>query len=80
MGNSIRTSSWRYTIWLSWDGPKQQADWSRMAGSELYNMSCSIDSFDSEFENLAEHSCCQAGAQRLRQRLHAAWLTWQSTS
>ena len=37
MGYSIRTSAWRLTTWLQWDGAELQANWSAINGTELYN-------------------------------------------
>ncbi len=36
MGYTVRVHRYRYTIWLVWDGHAQQADWSQVAGRELY--------------------------------------------
>ena len=38
MGRSIRTSEWRYTRWMRWNGTSLEADWSEdgLLGEELY--------------------------------------------
>lgn len=37
MGYSMRTPEFRYTEWAKWDGKTQTADWTRLAGRELYD-------------------------------------------
>ena len=37
MGYSMRTSEWRYTEWVRWDGDTLSPDWTVKAGVELYD-------------------------------------------
>merc|ERR1712039_802705 len=57
MGYSIRTSEWRYTEWVAWNGTTLRPIWNTVAGRELYdhrNESAYPTDFDArENENVA---------------------------
>ena len=36
MGYSIRTSAWRYTEWVEWDGVQLRPMWAKLNATELY--------------------------------------------
>eukprot|EP01043_Picozoa_sp_COSAG02_P020772 COSAG02_NODE_1032_length_15073_cov_6.097970_10_plen_288_part_00 len=79
MGYTVRVYEYRFTIWLVWDGRIQQADWSKVAGRELYVYNTTQGhglSFDAEAENvvsLPEHAHT---VRTLHSQLHAAWASW----
>jgi len=52
MGYSVRTSDFRYTVWLYWDGAKLQGDFTRdPIGVELYDHAADVESDFDAFEN-----------------------------
>ena len=57
MGFSVRTASWRFTIWLPWDASTSRADWSLSAVNaapiELYDQTRDGDERENDFDALA---------------------------
>jgi hypothetical protein len=55
MGYTIRSDTYRYTIWVGFDRPNALPDWATVYGVELYNHSVSPvpKSYDMEHTNLA---------------------------
>jgi iduronate 2-sulfatase len=54
MGYSVRTSAWRYTTWLDWDGQKLQGKWSAgpsFYAEELYSHTNDTGSDHDAYEN-----------------------------
>merc|ERR1711879_711725 len=52
MGYSVRTDSWRYTVWLHWDGKQLVGDFSKPpVGVELYSHAGDKESDFDAFEN-----------------------------
>eukprot|EP00928_Gymnodinium_smaydae_P063613 TRINITY_DN47134_c0_g1_i1.p1 TRINITY_DN47134_c0_g1~~TRINITY_DN47134_c0_g1_i1.p1 ORF type:complete len:281 (-),score=36.71 TRINITY_DN47134_c0_g1_i1:218-934(-) len=37
MGYSVRVSTWRFTMWLEWDGLQLAANWNKVNATELYD-------------------------------------------
>eukprot|EP01050_Picozoa_sp_SAG11_P025878 SAG11_NODE_5997_length_1414_cov_1.286692_1_plen_175_part_00 len=57
MGYSLRTSRWRLTQWVRWDGQKLKGNWSALIGTELYDHTENTGSaFDREGVNNAAHN------------------------
>ena len=52
MGYSIRTRTWRFTEWYAWDGAGLKAEWSKVAGTELYSHAGNDGSDFDAFENV----------------------------
>ena len=50
MGFTIRTSAWRFTQWVRWDGDRLQPDWAKVNASELYSYECNTVSCDNDFD------------------------------
>ena len=79
MGYSIRVEGWRFTVWLGWDGQRQQAQWQDEAGRELYAYATGADgdrSFDTEPRNLAHEPAHATTAGTLYRQLRVAWGSW----
>lgn len=57
LGYSVRTASWRFTIWLPWDEDKSVADWSEgavaVAPRELYDQTHDGGKRETDFDVLA---------------------------
>ena len=62
-----------YTEWAKWDGASQRADWSVLAGKELYShINVDNNDFDAtENHNLAVNASYAATVERLSAQLHA---------
>ena len=86
----LHTQRYRYTCWLAWNGEIQQADWTKIAGRELYLHSTDGDidrsggaiaklkglSFDTEAVNVAGRPEHAAAVATLHAQLHTAWRSW----
>ena len=86
MGYSMRTSRWRYTEWVRWDGQNLRPRWDANVGIELYDHAgddgteATMDTF--EFENLAQAGTNNATLAKLiaelSARLHTEVEKWIS--
>ena len=36
MGYTLRTDTWRLTLWATWNGTALRPEWDKLAGTELY--------------------------------------------
>ena len=78
MGYSIRSSRFRYTLWVKWNGDTLKPDYSQVVGEELYDhLGDTGMSTDSDAENVNLATSTQYAAQKAQ--LHAALLAgWQA--
>ena len=52
MGYSVRTSDWRYTVWLMWNGKLLVGDFDRIVAEELYKHQNDDGTNFDQFENV----------------------------
>ena len=76
MGCSVRTSGWRYTAWLHWDGSRLMADFSQPpVGEELYahaeDDGSSMDAFENV--NLADNTTYAPVKEEMHKLAVAHW-------
>ena len=68
MGYSVRSDTWRYTVFVEWDGAALAPRWDRVAGEELYahdEISPKLEDFDGAYSeplNRAVNADAEAAA------------------